>query len=344
MKTRLLNIELLRIVAMLLITLWHFHAWYIMPNIDQIDNVTSHMVGIGMNFLPFHVNAFILISGYFGIKSSNKGLVQIYTMCLFYVFLDFFLSLYLGKQFNLEKLIFPISHGRWWFINIYTLLLLIAPFINKMVEKLTKKEWLLLLISLGLIDCYFGFIQHLGTLYNYGYDLVNMTTVYIIGRFMSTEYCPNPKKSKALLAFSSIMLVKVTLQYVGRFLNIDLIFGSNDYCNPLLILAAVYFFFIFLNIKIQKSKIIPFLSKSVIGVYLLTSLSITQPYMANAYLSVYLCMNKIPFIGGALSVILFLMIIFIVIVLIDKIRLFVCSGINRWLQTKIGSFVNLIIR
>lgn len=344
MKTRLLNIELLRIVAMLLITLWHFDAWYIMPNIEQIDNTTSHMVGIGMNFLPFHVNAFILISGYFGIKSSNKGFVQIYTMCLFYVILDFILSLYFGKQFGFEKLIFPISHGGWWFINIYTLLLFIAPFINKMVEKLTKKEWILLLTSLGLIDCYFGFIQHLGTLYNYGYDLGNMATVYIVGRFLSTEYCPKPKKSKALLAFSCIIFVKITLQYVGRFLNINLIFGSNDYCNPLLILAAIYFFFIFLDIKIQKSKLIPFFSKSVIGVYLLTSLSITQPYIAKAYLSFYLTMKEIPFIGGALSVILFLMIIFVAIVFIDKIRLFVCSGINRWLQTKIGSFVKLITR
>lgn len=138
MKTdkRLLNIELLRIVTMLLITLWHFHAWYILPYVENIDTITQKAVGLTMSFLPFHVNVFILISGYFGIKSSLKGCVQIYTMCLFYVGLDCIFNECLGNEFDFKKLIFPISHGGWWFINIYFCLLLIAPFINRAVNNL----------------------------------------------------------------------------------------------------------------------------------------------------------------------------------------------------------------
>lgn len=191
MKTRMMNIELLRIVTMFLITLWHFHEWYLLPNIENIDRFTAKFVGVSMNFLPFHVNAFILVSGFFGIKSSSKGMVQIYTMCLFYMVLNFALNVYMGNSFDLVKLIFPISHGGWWFINIYFLLLILAPYINLALDQLDRKRWKLLLCSLALIDCYFGFIQHLGTLYNYGYDLMNMITVYIVGRFMSTIYFIN---------------------------------------------------------------------------------------------------------------------------------------------------------
>lgn len=343
MKTRMMNIELLRIVAMFLITLWHFHEWYLLPNIENIDRFTAKFVGISMNFLPFHVNAFVLISGFFGIKSSSKGMVQIYTMCLFYMVLNFALNVYIGNSFDLVKLIFPISHGGWWFINIYFLLLILAPYINLALDQLDRKRWKLLLCSLALIDCYFGFIQHLGTLYNYGYDLMNMITVYIVGRFMSTIYCMKPKMKKSCFLFCFFIFAKVAFYYVGKILNINLILGSNDYCNPLLILAAVYFFFMFWNIKIEKSKWILFFSKSVVGVYLLTSCTITQPMFAEVFSAIYSNLKMIPY-SGVISVLLMIIFIFLIVTLVDKVRLLLCSKLNQWLQNKIDFYINAIIK
>lgn len=344
MKKRMMNIELLRIVAMFLITLWHFNAWYILPNIEKIDSLTAKFVGVSMNFLPFHVNAFILISGFFGIKSSSKGMIQIYTMCLFYMVLNCAMNFFMGNNFDFIKLVFPISHGGWWFINIYFLLLMIAPYINIALEKLDKVKWMLLLCSLFLIDCYFGFIQHLGTLYNYGYDLINMTTVYVVGRFMSTTYCTKPNIKKSCFLFCFFIFVKVAFYYVGKILNVNLIFGSNDYCNPLLILGAVYFFFIFWNIKIYQLKWIPFFSKSVIGVYLLTSCNITQPFFADGFFLIYSYLKIIPYIGGGLSVMLTIVFIFLIITLIDKLRLYICAKLNCWLQNRINLYINAILK
>lgn len=215
--------------------------------------------------------------------------------------------------------------------------------INIALDQLDRKRWKLLLCSLALIDCYFGFIQHLGTLYNYGYDLMNMITVYIVGRFMSTIYCMKPNMKKSCFLFCFFIFAKVAFYYVGKILNINLIFGSNDYCNPLLILAAVYFFFIFWNIKIEKSKWILFFSKSVIGVYLLTSCTITQPMFAEVFSAIYSNLKMIPY-SGVISVLLMIIFIFLIVTLVDKVRLLLCTKLNQWLQNKIDFYINSIIK
>lgn len=152
-----------------------------------------------------------------------------------------------------------------------------------------------------------------------------------------------PKMKKSCFLFCFFIFAKVAFYYVGKILNINLIFGSNDYCNPLLILAAVYFFFIFWNIKIEKSKWILFFSKSVVGVYLLTSCTITQPMFAKVFSAIYSNLKMIPY-SGVISVLLMIIFIFLIVTLVDKVRLLLCTKLNQWLQNKIDFYINAIIK
>ena len=85
------NIEILRIVAMILIVLHHLCIYGIKGGmtIEVIDSIT--IIG---------VNIFLLISGYFSIKLKWHSLVNLILLCLFYNFLHIFLDLTL---FNIEN-------------------------------------------------------------------------------------------------------------------------------------------------------------------------------------------------------------------------------------------------
>lgn len=82
------------------------------------------------------------------------------------------------------EIIFPISHGPWWFMTVYFILILIAPFLEKMFSTFHIKDWYLLMLTVLSLNIYFGHYQHLRIVYIMGYDLMNMVTVYCVGAFL----------------------------------------------------------------------------------------------------------------------------------------------------------------
>lgn len=94
MEKRQSNIELLRIVSMLLVML--LHVGYALTNhihsqIDNILHVSSEAATI------ICVNVFVLISGWFGIKFSFKGIAKFLFQVIFLALLTFVVLVLLGK-------------------------------------------------------------------------------------------------------------------------------------------------------------------------------------------------------------------------------------------------------
>lgn len=125
-QQRLLNIELLRIFSMFLICLWHVNGHFL----PLVPNETNHTAGIINNITPyltFHVDLFVMITGYFGVRNSAKGVIK-------NVFLGNIYSLILGLIINCLggslkwSHLLPFSGSPWWFMQVYLVLLLIAPF------------------------------------------------------------------------------------------------------------------------------------------------------------------------------------------------------------------------
>ena len=78
MNNRFSNIELLRIVAMLLVVFVHANYFSLgWINIDDINNdpINSFVRIILEQICIVCVNVFVLISGWFGIKPSLKGVL-----------------------------------------------------------------------------------------------------------------------------------------------------------------------------------------------------------------------------------------------------------------------------
>ena len=85
-KPRESQFELLRIFAMLMITIGHFlirtdTCGYTSPYQNNISSV----IGISLlSFFIIGVNVFVLISGYFGIKHITKSILRLVVDCVLF--------------------------------------------------------------------------------------------------------------------------------------------------------------------------------------------------------------------------------------------------------------------
>ncbi len=177
------GLELLRILAIVLIFWMHGASSYSNNNLSAWLCIVIESVGnIG-------VALFILITGYFGIRFKPKKLVQLEFMILFYCWSGLALrfvwgeaQLYGGSQ--LLSYLFPIIGRFSWYFTCYFALALLSPFINEYVEKADQKTFQRLLLTMlvvfsGITTFFFFDITQDG-----GKGIVNMTLLYLIGRYI----------------------------------------------------------------------------------------------------------------------------------------------------------------
>lgn len=128
------NIELLRIVSMGLIILFHFSVHGPWPE----DGVLGTDIAVGI--LAFGgklgVNCFVLITGYFMTRSSVRvaSVLRVVFETWFYSFallaLFAVLDPALITQERLEKAVLPLISGEYWFMTNFVALMVLSPFLN----------------------------------------------------------------------------------------------------------------------------------------------------------------------------------------------------------------------
>lgn len=180
-KQRDSNLELLRIVAMSMIVIYHIFVHGISP-----VYVGSHSI-LTVWYVPFifGVNLFILISGYYGIRLSWKSFLSLMWIIVFYKLFHLIVdTTCLGIHHAWwEWIVKPLSapaSGGGWFVDIYILLMLVSPMLNKLLNGCSKGDLLKYSVIVLLLDMGYGFIlnKHFDP---YGYSLIHFVCLYIIG-------------------------------------------------------------------------------------------------------------------------------------------------------------------
>lgn len=137
------NIELLRIVSMMLIILFHFSVHGPWP----ADGVLAADVAVGV--LAFGgklgVNCFVLITGYFMTRSSVRvaSVARVVLETWFYswglLILFAVAQPELVTQARLEKAVLPLVSGEYWFITNFVALMVVSPFLNLLFDRLSRR-------------------------------------------------------------------------------------------------------------------------------------------------------------------------------------------------------------
>lgn len=265
------SIELLRIIAMLCIVCHHFVVY---------GNFEFEKISFGINKFMLDnlalgklgVNIFIIISGYYLIKSNlhKEKIVRLILDVQFYALVMYSFCVAAGvEEFSSNSLFHSfttIIYGEYWFFTAYIVLFLIAPYINILLNNLTRGQHLKLILILVFLSCFISDFM-------YGKVYINQLGVFImlycIGAFIRLypEGILDKKYIGVLCVFSSMfmfVLFNLSKELAG-------IKGEYHYASQhILILAwSIGMFIMFLQITIPCSKIINTISSATFGIYLI---------------------------------------------------------------------------
>lgn len=264
-KERDSNFELCRLLCMLYIVMGHLLANTTLISCD--DALSKGLRSI------FHVGVpvFIMISGYYGINRKTKGFLNIMLLSSFYITCGIIVSLVgEGKIFAIKdtlSVLFPFSMGKYWFISTYIALFLFSPYINKIMEILSQREHLLLLLTLAFVVFFQGGILSNGL--GGGKGILTFCLAYTLGRYIKMYSRCDFSFKKILFCYillSTVFLLTVVFAPIILAKPINKLFmGYNEIG---LYLMAFIFFLMFRNLKF-KSTIVNKMASSVFAIYLI---------------------------------------------------------------------------
>lgn len=137
------------------------------------------------------INCFVLITGYFMIEGRFKSqrFFRLAIETIFYCFaisLFFFIFTTQIGTFDLLKSVFPFAPTRYsyWFINKFLALIVLQPFLIRLVSSLNKRQYQLLLFSLLMINSTLVSFFPFSSIFNNGWSLSWMVTVFLIGGYI----------------------------------------------------------------------------------------------------------------------------------------------------------------
>ena len=292
--TRQSNFELLRIISMFFIVLYHtiIHG-------HVIENCTNQGIIIILNLLLFicivHVNSYVLTTGYFQSKSKfrqSKVWSTINANWFYRVVIVIILTsigaISLSKVEFLKQIFIIDITDSYWFIKMYIALYLISPFLNKLINQLTKREYTKLLIILTVILSIIPYFTGEQGFSNNGYTIQHFIYLYFIGGYLrkfpvaKSYLFKRCSKQLKQVIFVAIFIICAILNYIiyisSQSLNNvnslvnditnNLLLMSRAYSNPITIVQTVAFVLFFETLDI-RSKIINNLAKLTLGVYLI---------------------------------------------------------------------------
>lgn len=292
-KMRNSNFELMRIVSMFFIVIYHI---IIHGKLLENSHGTTHFVlYIILATCIVHVNSFILVTGYFQCKSKLKftKVIQLNNSIWFYtVSIVLFFIIVKGNTFNsteLLKTFLPISYNDYWFLTNYLILYLISPILNTVINNIDEKKFKRIIVLLLFIDSILPTLTN-SSFFNVtlGYSLYHFIFLYFVGAFLRNypieDWYIFKKTSKKALQLISLFIfflmtfINIINQSASKELlnmhpiiaEVGIIFSNSfiAYNNPLVIIQTIAFFVFFSTLNL-KSTFINYISTATIGIYLI---------------------------------------------------------------------------
>ena len=325
MKPRDGNIELLRCVLMFLIVLWHC---------SMCSSATDFRVAKLLSSFPvFAVDAFVLISGWYGVSFSFRKVAKLLGLGLFSACIISTLSVLSSSGFS-----FRYSLG--WFGCAYLGLMVLSPILNAGLDKIMEDvgrartiwfaysaivfiSWLPL-THFGIDVCIPGFG---------GMTLNTLMYVYVTGRYLRRERRLLDIGWRGwLAAFLLLEGLNISFAILSGLTkecgSVNLLFSRwrvND--SPLAIAMAITFFMFFLRLEVGSimGRIAAYAAPSMFSVYLLhcgTNFGLTRVWIGK-----YMFLKVDGIFVDAVAVVMAAVATFAICVAIDLLRRYVGSVI-----------------
>ena len=322
-KTRDSNIELLRMLAMFLVLLVHADFFSLgTPTLQDIQTSTlDSTLRIFFEALSIVcVNVFVLISGWFGIRPSLKGVSNFIFQCLFFLIGLYVVTLLIGtSSLSLKGIAGCFAATELnWFIKAYLLLYILSPVLNAFVESANRKVFRNVLIAYFAFVCTYGWIGAAKFLMG-GYTTLFFIGLYLLARYMRI-YQPNITKFKCTTDLTVYVAVSAFVTVVC--VTLPLLIGRNfqpwwNYIAPTTILGAVSLLLAFSKMKFQ-SKFVNWCGASCFAVFLLHTNPNTLWHFKDLFIYLHNHCSTLEFWGLTFVI---LIAIFFIAIIIDQLRI-----------------------
>ncbi len=338
MAKRESRFDILRLLSMYMIICGHliYHGIRNITSDEIIDVGFEHSLTGQINFCILQFmgylcnigpNLFVMITGYFLIQphtiqyTLKKGFKLWISIVFYSVILYGLIVIANVKPFELEVLfaqLLPIHSSRYWFMTMYIGILLLSPFLAKLAQALTKKEYLYLLFILFLMN----FAQE-----NFGYGIVYSNIIFFyIFIFLIGGYINIYPKSK-LFQYTGAIYIFLCMILAGVNIVNQLYFHATEFPqirgllnNSFPIITSICLFLWFYSQPNKDTRLSRFaisVSPYILGVYLIHDNSYIRHILWNEIVQPIKFIHNWYFIPFCLAVCI---IIFFICLMMDKIR------------------------
>lgn len=264
------GIELLRIVAIFGVIMIHFYE----AAGDSLPWLNHQILLLLRTLSSASVDVFLIISGFFLCNENKRKVAKIIDLVLqvsIYNEIAYLIEVYCGIWPLSFRSIVSSALPDCYYTILFVVLYLISPYINIVINSLSKKEFRIFLMVVFLLFSVYAIgvdllneivgqeIVGLSSIGAWGsqsgFTIVNFSLLYCLGAYLRLHGFPNllVKRGKiiGILLVALIALWSELNQFLPNF-GMD---SAWKYNNPLVILYAVILFGFFLRLKISSSFI-----------------------------------------------------------------------------------------
>lgn len=247
------NLELLRIVAMLMIIGLHQNG---MANAlaTLAPNTANYFIA---NFVESicicSVNCFVLVSGYFMIEKNEAPVQKCVHLLIDVAFWGLVgcgcAFVFLGEAVGIKDIIIaviPYIKGQRWFVRDYIVLMLLAPFLNRCLVQLSKRSYQILLLVLLLVFSIWPSFFPNPPIDDYGFSCVHFIQIYAIAGYIKRFGAQSSFRPAVYLCG---YLVSVALIFLSALVGSGYAYAYN---YLFVITASVSLFLFFRSLSIQS--------------------------------------------------------------------------------------------
>ncbi len=289
-KVRDSGIEMLRILMMLQVVFLHVCRYGGFTEIATAHGGKLELFyWMIMMMCRCPIFVFIMIMGYFSVTSTisysqprtvGRKLWKTWAPMIFYSVALYLVSVPTGlveaDTMDTVAVFMPALAGTWYFMTCYLILILLMPFLNRMLAGLSKKDYLILLGIMFFILSVYQIIAKIPSLSglifikqtvltNGGKSMYDMIYMYVLGAYIRIYV--KPRKKPNVMYLVAFLLLGVVNALLSFFLEDYVKLGVyND--NPFAVLQSVCIFLFFRDIKL-KSPVINKISGYTLSVYLI---------------------------------------------------------------------------
>lgn len=320
-KNRQSNFELLRIIAMLMVVTVHYVGHGGALKQTEVFSNNFYVANVLQSLTTFSVPLFTCIGAYFMCERNFniQKILLLWIQVFFYsagIYLFLFAMGYIDfSLFSFIKSLLPIIMNQYGFVTAYMIMMILSPFLNKIIVSLNQSEHKKLVITLFIIFVFFGAGFPMGVVTN---SYVSLLLVIYLSAAYIKKYVPIDVSHKKylwiyLLSAIGIFTLRMALYNIGVGYSADVFLAYN---STLVIIGTFALFIYFRTINIQ-SKLINKIATLTFGVYLIHDNNYIRELLYSNVLNTESFFNSDNFLVIALFSILS---IFIVCALIEFCR------------------------